>query len=833
MRFYTNVQMVGDHFLVRGYENGRHFATREKFYPTLFVASNKKTKYKTLEGEYVESVEPGTVRECREFIKRYDGVDNFKIYGNDRYIYQYISEKYPEEEIKFDTNQIKISTIDIEVKSENGFPDVESAAEEVLLITVQDYTTKQIRTWGQGPFNNKQQNVIYKGFRTEYELLNDFINWWMIEDNTPEVVTGWNSELYDMPYLVRRIDRILGEKLMKRLSPWGLVTEKETFIAGRKHISYDVGGITQLDYLNLYKKFTYKAQESYRLDYIASVELGQKKLDHSEFDTFKDFYTNGWQKFVEYNIIDVELVDRMEDKMKLIELAIVMAYDAKANYADVFSQVRMWDTIIYNYLKKRNIVIPPIVRSDKDSKYAGAYVKEPIPGKYDWVVSFDLNSLYPHLIMQYNISPETLLEEKHPTASVDRILNEEINFELYKDNAVCPNGAMFRKDVRGFLPELMEKMYGDRVIFKKKMLAAKQEYEKTPTVALEKEIARCNNIQMAKKISLNSAYGAIGNQYFRYYKLENAEAITLSGQVSIRWIEGKMNGYLNKLLQTEDVDYVVASDTDSIYLNMGPLVDKFFSGKSDDKAAIVAILDKICQEKLEPFIESSYQKLADYVSAYEQKMQMKRENIADRGIWTAKKRYILNVWNSEGVQYTEPKLKVMGIESVKSSTPAPCRQMLKDAFKILMTGTEDEMIKFIDTKREEFKKLPPEEISFPRSVSDVIKYKAHSEIYIKGTPIHVRGALLFNHYILKNNLDNKYSLIRNGEKIKFCYLKKPNSIHENVISFIQDFPKELGIDKYIDYDLQFEKSFLEPLKAILDSIGWSVEKTVNLELFFS
>ena len=350
MRFYTNVQMVGDHFLVRGYENGQHFATREKFYPTLFVESKGKTKYKTLEGDYVQSVEPGTVRECREFIKRYDGVDNFKIYGNDRYIYQYISEKYPEEEIKFDTTKIKISTIDIEVKSENGFPDVESASEEVLLITVQDYTTKQIR--GQGPFNNKQQNVIYKGFSTEYELLNDFINWWMIESNTPEVVTGWNSELYDMPYLVRRIDRILGEKLMKRLSPWGLVTEKETYIAGRKHISYDVGGITQLDYLNLYKKFTYKAQESYRLDYIASVELGQKKLDHSEFDTFKDFYTNGWQKFVEYNIIDVELVDRMEDKMKLIELAIVMAYDAKANYADVFSQVRMWDTIIYNYLKK-------------------------------------------------------------------------------------------------------------------------------------------------------------------------------------------------------------------------------------------------------------------------------------------------------------------------------------------------------------------------------------------------------------------------------------------------------------------------------------------------
>ena len=740
---------------------------------------------------------------------------------------------YSEDEIKFDISKIKLSTLDIEVKSENGFPDVESAAEEILLITIQDYTTKQIRTWGQGPFNNKQQNVIYRQFDSEYALLNDFINWWMIEDNTPEVLTGWNIELYDIPYLSRRLERVLGEKLMKRLSPWGLVTEDEIYIAGRKHISYDVGGITQLDYLNLYKKFTYTNQESYRLDYIASVELGQKKLDHSEFDTFKDFYTKGWQKFVEYNIIDVELVDRLEDKMKLIELAITMAYDAKVNYADVFYQVRMWDTIIYNYLKKRNIVIPPKERSDKDSKYAGAYVKEPIPGKYDWVVSFDLNSLYPHLIMQYNISPETLQDTRHPSATVDKILDQQITFEMYKDNAVCANGAMYRKDVRGFLPELMELIYDERKIYKKKMLAAKQAYEKTPTKKLEKEIARCNNIQMARKIQLNSAYGAIGNQYFRYYKLANAEAITLSGQVSIRWIENRMNGYLNKLLQTESVDYVIASDTDSIYLNLGPLVDKFLSSRSGDKTKVVELLDKVCQDKLEPFIERSYTELADYVQAYEQKMIMKRENIAERGIWTAKKRYILNVWNSEGVQYSEPKLKVMGIEAVKSSTPAPCRQMIKDGLKLMMNGTEEDVIEFIDRCRVEFKALPPEQIAFPRTVSDVRKYHSHSSIYSKGTPIHARGALLFNYYIKDKKLTNKYSLIANGEKIKFLYLKKPNIIQENVISFIQDFPHELGLDKYIDYDLQFEKSFVEPLKAILDAIGWNVEKTVNLELFFA
>ncbi len=830
MRFYTNVQMIGDNFLVRGYEDGRKVKYKDKFQPTLYVKSKKESRWKTLEGESVEPIQPGTVRDCREFYKKYDGIDGFKIYGNERYVYQYISDNYPAEEIKFDIKKINLVTIDIEVQAEHGFPDPESCSEEMLTISIQDYTTKEIRTWGRKPYTPTQKNVTYHYFPDEVEMLEAFLYWW--STNPPDVVTGWNCRLYDIPYLCGRITRIMGEKKMKELSPWGYINHQEIQISGRVFNVFELLGITTLDYLELYKKFTYKAQESYRLDYIAEVELGQKKLDHSEFDTFKDFYRGNWKKFVDYNIVDVELVDRMEDKMKLIELALTMAYTAKVNYTDVMFQVRMWDTIIYNYLKNRNIVIPPKDKSDKNDKYAGAYVKEPKPGVYDWVVSFDLNSLYPHLMMQYNISPETLIDTKHPSVTVDKILNQDITFEEYKDYAVCGNGAMYRKDIKGFLPELMEKMYAERVIFKKRMLAAKQQYEKTPTVALEKEIARCNNIQMAKKIALNSAYGAIGNQYFRYFKLANAEAITLSGQTSIRWIENRMNGYLNNLLKTDNVDYVIASDTDSIYINFGPLVDKFYSNRISEKIKLVEIINKICEDKLEPFIESSYQDLATYVNAYEQKMQMKRENIAERGIWTAKKRYILNVWDSEGVRYEEPKLKMMGIEAVKSSTPAPCRKMIKDALKLMMNGTEDEVIDFIDSAREKFKKLTPEEIAFPRSISDVNKHKSFSTIYGKGCPMHVRGALLYNHYIKEKKLDSKYSLINNGEKIKFVALKKANPIRENVLSFISEFPHELGLDKYIDYDLQFNKAFLEPLKVILDAIGWNVEKVVNLELFF-
>ena len=828
MKFYTNVEQAGNRLLVRGYEGGNSFQYRVPFNPTLYVPTKNYSDWRTLEGDLVEPMPMGSINDAKEFVKKYKDVEDFDIYGNTRYLYQYIAEQHPEDEIIYDVSKIRVFTIDIETAAENGFPNIETADQEILAISIKDSYTGRIVVFGARPFDNKDPMVDYMHFRSEETMLSAFLQYW--NENCPDVITGWNVQLFDIPYIARRIDRVLGEKFTKTLSPWKLISSREIYIKGRKQIAYDLPGISTLDYLELYRKFTYTNQESYRLDHIAFVELGSKKLDHSEFDTFKEFYENDWQKFIEYNIHDVRLVDQLDDKMKLLELAYTMAYDAKVNYEDVFSQVRMWDNYIYCELLKRKIAIPPKKEATKTEKYAGAYVKEPIPGFYDWVVSFDLNSLYPHLIMQYNISPETLQDARHSSVTVDKILEKQV--EIDGEFAVCANGAQYRKDKDGFLPQMMKKMYDSRVIFKKKMIEAKKQYEKTPTIELTKEIARYNNIQMAKKISLNSAYGAIGNEHFRYYRLANAEAITLSGQVSIRWIENKMNDYLNKLLQSEGKDYVIASDTDSIYLNLGPLVDKFFGAKSGDKAAIVTILDKICQEKLEPFIERSYQELADYVSAYDQKMQMKRENIADRGIWTAKKRYILNVWDSEGVRYKEPKMKIMGLETARSSTPAYFRDKLYAAFKIIIGKTNDELIGFINDVRTETRMRPYEEVAFPRGVNNLAKYRHPNEIYSKGTPIHVRGALLYNHYVKQYKVENKHPLIQEGEKIKFMYLKTPNPIHENCISFFGELPKELGLEKYVDYQTQFEKSFLEPLKNVLQCIGWTHQKTVSIGSFF-
>jgi DNA polymerase elongation subunit (family B) len=429
--------------------------------------------------------------------------------------------------------------------------------------------------------------------------------------------------------------------------------------------------------------------------------------------------------------------------------------------------------------------------------------------------------------MQYNISPETFVGRSNSWFNIETLLS--VNFDLKKEDpnlhySHAANGCAYRKDKQGFLPALMEKMYNDRVEYKKKMIEVKKEYEKTKNKELEKDIARYHNLQLAKKIQLNSAYGALGNKYFRWFNYNHAEAITMSGQLSIRWIENKINIYLNNILKTNDTDYVVASDTDSIYVNMEPLVKHL---GVEDELLIVKALDTFCESKIQKYINKCYEELSVIMNVYQQKMYMKRETIANKGIWKAKKMYILNAWNVEGVQYDKPKLKIQGIEAVRSSTPQACRENIKKALDIIMNEDEDSLKKFIKKFREEYMTLPFEQIAFPRGVNGVEKYYDKYEIYKKGTPIHVKGALLFNYNLVKYNI-NHIPPIMDGDKVKFVYLVLPNPIHDIVIATTDYLPKEFNIEKYIDRNKQFEKSFLEPLKSITGVIGWESENKSRL-----
>ena len=820
MKFYTNVAVVGNSICVRGVNGDRRFETRAPFKPRLFVPSKKpgSATYHNLFDEPLECIEFGDVADAREFIKNYDGVSNMRIHGNTNWQYQYITENYAGH-IDFDMSKIDIRSIDIETETEHGFPDIETANEGILLISMQDYATKNITTYS------------VRDYASESNMLRQFVTDWL--HRCPDVITGWNIGLFDVPYLVHRIRRVLGEDAVKQLSPWRNVRRRDVHMADKVLPSYEIVGVTQLDYLDLYKKFTYNAQESYKLDYICKVELGVGKLDNP-YDTFRDFYTKDWPLFVEYNRVDVERVSQLEDKMKLIELAITMALDAKCNFADVFSAVRIWDCILYNHLWDQNIVVHPRDKSRPDRSIVGAYVQDPRPGQYDWVVSFDATSLYPSIIMQYNMSPETLMTETNDLehgadmpAKVDRLLDKSVTI----DHCMSANGYYFRSDKKGLFPEIVAKLFQDRQDYKKLMIAAQKKYEDTKDPRYQNDISKYNNFQMARKIQLNSLYGAWANYYFRYFDDRIAEGITLTGQYIIRTVGRALDEYLNKICGTQDVMYSFYSDTDSCYITLDPLVKKYYAGKTNEE--IVAILDKICEEKIAPAINRACGQLAEYTQAFDNKIVFKRESIATRGIWVAKKRYALNVYNNEGVQYAEPKLKVMGLEIVRSSTPEVIRKTLKDAVKVAITADEAALQDFIKTAKSEYLKLSPAEIAFPRGVNNLAKYASTTDIYSKGTPMHVRGALLFNHHIRQRGLDNRYQFIQEGEKIKFIYLREPNTIKENCIGFVGAWPEELQLTSFVDYDTMWEKSFIEPLNGIIEGLGWKTAPQASLADLFA
>jgi DNA polymerase elongation subunit (family B) len=747
--------------------------------------------------------------------------------------------------IDWDINHVSIAVIDIEVGSENGFPDPYQANEPITAICVK-YLNGVATVFGCGEFRNDREDVIYTKCDDEYDLCKKFLAFW--SENCPDVISGWNVKFFDIPYLVNRITKILGDDDVKKLSPWNYINSRKAVVNNRELIAYEFTGVSTLDYIELYRWYAPggKSQESYRLDNISQVELGEGKISYDEFDNLHQLYRLDYQKFIEYNIKDVELIFKLENKLKLIELGLTLAYDTKTNYEDIFAQTRMWDSLIYNYLLDKKIIVPPKVVKSKTAAFEGAYVKDPQVGMHNYVASFDLNSLYPHLMMQYNISPETLVEPHDYTpemrqiissgVSVDKLLLKEVNLSNMSGVTITPNGQFFSTTKKGFLPQMLEEMYVDRSKFKKMMIQAKKDYEvetdPNKKYELKNKIARYDNLQLAKKVSLNSAYGALGSQYFRFYDLRMALGVTTAGQFSIRWIEAKINQYMNKLLDS-DKDYVIASDTDSIYLRLGELVEKVYGKKSGvPEQKIIEFMDKVCEEKLQPHIDKSYTELADYVHAYAQKMQMKREGLANKGIWTAKKRYILNVFNNEGVQYKEPKMKVMGLEMIKSSTPAAIREKMRKSIDIMINGTESDIHKFIEDFRSEFKQLPAEDISFPRGLNGLKEYSDNVTLYKKGTPIHVKGAILYNTKLKAMKLDKKYALIQEGEKIKFTYLKQPNPMKDTVISYPNRLPVEFGLQEFIDYDMQFNKAFLEPIKVILDCMNWTTEQQNSLESFF-
>ena len=840
MKFYTQVARIGNNICYRGYEDGKRVSYREPFGPTFYVSSNKpNTEWTTLEGDPVDEMKFESMKDASEFIKRYDGIDQIKIHGNTNYAAQYIQSVFPDE-IKYDINNVRVANIDIEVESDQGFPEPGPAAFEVQSIAFKYFGEPTVYVWAlkdlydpsRTELDVNPEDIYFVKCDGEVDLLLKFISFWSGKDTCPDIVTGWNIKGFDFPYLINRTARMIGPDTIKKLSPWGMVREKTRHSKnGREEQVYDIVGVEQLDYYDLFIKFgflNYGVLESYKLDHVAFTVLGEKKLSYEEFGNLFTLYKEDYQKFIDYNIKDVLLVEQIDEKMGLIDLALTIAYKGGCNYQEAFGTTQLWDTYIYRELCKRKTAVPQKTER-MSAELAGGYVKQPHVGRHSWIVSFDLNSLYPHLMMQYNMSPETVVDTRTANVTVDNCLEGRRPDPVLSDHCIAANGVHFKKEKRGVIPGVIDGLYAERKEIKKDMLR-RESLVQGGDKSAEKEITKLNTQQMAIKIMMNSLYGAMGNRWFRYYDLRVAEAITLSGQLSIRWAEKTVNDYMNQLLGTDEVDYVIAIDTDSVYINFGPMVEQM---GLTDKDKTVKVIDQIAETKFIPLIEKSYQRLSDYMNAYSNKMVMGREAIADVGIWTAKKRYILNVYNNEGVQYAKPKLKIMGIEAVKSSTPASCREALKGLFKVMVTGTEKDTQTAIQIFRAHFNTLEPHEIAFPRGVSDVVKWRDRDTVYKKGTPIHVRGSLLYNKAVKDNKLSKKLTDIKNGEKIKFLYLNPKNPTREDVIAFPDYLPPEFGLNKYVDYDKMFQKSFLNVIEPILDAQDWKAEETISLEDFFA
>ena len=842
--FYTSVERFGNSILWRGYENGKRFERKVKYCPTLFVGGKgENTGFKSLTTKRPMSpVKMDSMKEAKDWIEQYKDVHGFEIGGSTNYVAQFIQEQYPNQ-IDFDITKINIVSFDIEVDISDGYPNMNTADKEITSIAYKSSKTDTYHLLGRKDYDKYStlldidpENIEFMKFDTEEALLTRFKQIWMYD--YPDIVTGWNVEYFDIQYIITRMNALFGEEWAKDLSPWRNIRQTGREFFGKMQQTYQISGVAIVDYMDAFKKFGYKygPQESWKLDHIANVVLGEKKLDYSEYGTLTELYEQNPQLYLDYNLKDTWLIQRFEDETGLLSLVTTVAYGGGVNYNDAFGTVGIWETTLYRRLLKEGRV-PPLKDGpgQRGGDLVGGYVKDPKVGMHPWIVSFDLNSLYPHLMLQYNMSPETYMQDRREYVSQEMVLSDKYK-NTDKSVSVAANGVCFTNEFKGVIPEIIDEYYGNRSIIKKKMLGVEQALENATDPkekeALKREANNLHNQQMAIKIAMNSLYGATANIYFLYYINEMAEAITTSGQLSIRWAQRSVNNYLNKLLKTNDKDYIMYIDTDSIYVDMAGVVKASFGTVDVERAKGEEFLDKVCKMKIEQVLEDGYKDLAEKMGAYRQAMVMKREKITDKSVFIAKKRYIMNTLNSEGVHYDKPKISVTGLESVRSSTPEVCRDKLKQSFEVIMNQDEAAVQRFIEDFRQEFYKLPPEDIGRNSGTDNIDKYRDRGNLYKKGCPMHVRGAILYNHYLKEKGLDKKFQSVLGGDKIKFCYLKTPNPIKENIISFPGVLPKEFDLEKYIDYETQFEKVFLSPLQSILEAVGWSAVKIATLDDFF-
>lgn len=858
--FYTYYKTWGNKILFR-YKNGSA-RTQTKvvdFYePYLYTQiqgqDDDEVDAFSIYGNPLKKVPFENNKAARQFVDTYSNVDGMSIHGNTNFANQFIIDMFEGAEPQYDPNQIRVGFLDIEVYSDDGFPFPDEAKHPINGVTFYDsvedrFYTYSLKHKGEDKWSKSraQQEVQeldteFYHFETEKDLLIAMLH--HFKDHDYDLTTGWNSEQFDMVYIVNRCYSQVGQKTTnKMLSPFGKISFREVKDDfGKPRTKVDIFGLPHLDYMELYKKHTFEPRASHKLDYIAHVELGEKKLDYEQYGDLFELWKENYQLFNDYNIQDVNLVVRLDKKLGLFDLTYALAYYSMSNYEDTMGTVKVWEQLVAKFLYTKGVA--PLARREEVTEYRefeGAYVKQPRPGFYEWIESFDLASLYPHIEMQYNIGPETLIpEDELPPRlakikedhTFDDLLNERIDLSPLDDHGVTmtANFEFYTKDKMSFFSEIKRELYTQRKVFKKKMLEAEQEIVNVETDEQKRfwgDIkSKNNNMQMGLKILLNGGYGALANKHFLYYKVENAEAITLSGQLVNKWTCSHIDQFLQRVLDTDDHTWVY-SDTDSGYFTIDAFVKQLPKDKTD--AEIVDLCDQFGEEVISPEIEARCQRLADYTRAYEQKMMWERETIAKRAVFVAKKKYVMAVLDNEGTRYKpdQPKIKIMGMESVKGGMPDFSKEALVACYTAALEGDESKVHQIVADTESYFHSLGVNDIALVKNVNNIEKWEHDVNLYKSGTPMHVKAAIIHNMMVDKVEA-KRVPKIESGSKIKYVELNVPNPTRQSVIAFDTFMPSEFEIEPYVNYELMFEKAFLQPLQIFLDAVGWHREEVNTL-----
>lgn len=836
--YYSSFYSRGNTVYVRQVNlDGSRSNLKVQYKPKLYFKTEEPNcDYKTLFGDELFEVEFSDIKAA----KSYAEASTNEIFGYPRYQYSCVDDMYPYE-IEYNFEDLRMVYIDIETKCDTHYSTVRNPDQPVVLIQI-SYKNKYY-VFGLDHYESYEEDVIFIRCKNEEDMLRKFVAFFRKID--PDIISGWYSQGFDIPYLYARMELLELSDLFKKLSPYNHVDTREQLVFGKSQLRVDIQGIQHLDMMELFKKFELQKFENYKLNTVAKSVLGKSKVPYQ--GNLHQLMVTDYDNYVAYGVQDVRLLVELEDTKNFIRMVVDSAYMDKANYIDAFSQVRMWDNQIMTYLKHNdNIQVPYLIAKDNDDfeesdeKFEGAFVYPTKVGKHHWILSDDVQSMHPSIIMSFNVSPETYIGNKkiriNSFADVDVKLSREL-----KDNNVTmlANGAMFSREVEGVIPKIIRRVFNLRV--ENKNLSKK--YDKMSDEATDeiekKKYYKLSIIhdskQYSQKIKINSLFGFLGNLYSRFFQLDMAEGITVTSQLMQKSGTDAINRHIESV--TGIKDSIAAGDTDSVYYSMQSIVDKYVL-KGTPKEKICDFLVKYHTTYIAPALADEMDKIQTVLNTREKSIRFVRDVVSDVSIFVAKKKYMMSILNKEGKSYyNKQELKITGIESIKTTTPEFCRGVINELIPMFLFKTNDEFISEYQKAVSGFYKLTPEEISIPTGVSDVDKYTVDTVIdsyfdnddvvetimHKKGSPVYCKASVYYNKLLLDKSLTNWYQKIENGDKIKFVYLKSPNPIKNNVVAYLDKLPLEFGLHKYVDYDIMLEKTLEKPIKRIADILNWKLE----------